>query len=188
MASALLQCGACLRTPPPLDACVAAVPYHYPWSGLIVDFKFHGKPGWAATFATLMRSAPWVELALEQADLVIPVPLSSKRLSERGFNQSLEIARWLAPGKVAHGILLRQRDTAPQASLKRAARLHNMHDAFVVDPLQAQRLVQARAVLLDDVMTSGASLHAAARTLRAAGVAHITGMVLARAELHADGD
>ena len=180
----LAQCGACVLAPGPMDACVAAVPYAYPWSRLIGQFKFDGQPGWATSLSILMRSAPWVEPALDQADLVVPMPLARQRLRQRGFNQALELARCLAPGKTVHDLLLRRRDTVPQTSLKRAARMRNLQDAFVLDPLRAQRLEQARVVLIDDVMTSGASLHAAARVLRAGGAAHITGMVLARADRH----
>ncbi|MEN9463777.1 MAG: hypothetical protein RLZZ355_1707, partial [Pseudomonadota bacterium] len=70
------QCGACLREPPRVDACLAAVDYGYPWAGAMAEFKFRGDPGWASALATLLRSAPWVEPALESADLVLPVPLS----------------------------------------------------------------------------------------------------------------
>ena len=176
------QCGFCIRRPPPLDACVAAVGYEYPWSRLIGEFKFRAKPGWAASFATLMHSAPWVEPALENADLVLPMPLSRERLRERGFNQALELAKHLAPGKTAHGLLLRIQDTPPQSALKRAQRLRNVRHAFAVEPLRARELAGLRVVLVDDVMTSGASMHAAARALRTAGAHHITGMVLARAD------
>lgn len=180
---AIDQCGACVRSPPPLDACVAAVAYEYPWSRLIVEFKFGARPGWAASFATLLRSAPWVEPALERADLILPMPLSAQRMRERGFNQAYELARQLAPGKKGPGLLLRIKDTPPQSALKRAERLHNVRNAFAVEPLRLAELTGARVVLVDDVMTSGASIYAAADTLRRAGVAHITGLVLARADL-----
>jgi ComF family protein len=182
---AIDQCGACVRSPPPLDACVAAVAYEYPWSRLIVEFKFGARPGWAASFATLLRSAPWVEPALERADLILAMPLSTQRLRERGFNQALELAHQLAPGKKGQGLLLRVKDTPPQSALKRADRLRNVRHAFAVEPLRVGELAGAKVVLLDDVMTSGASIYAAADTLRSAGVAHITGIVLARAELPA---
>ena len=177
------QCGACVRKPPPLDTCVAAVAYEYPWSGLIVEFKFRARPGWASSFATLLRSTPWVEPALEKATLVVPMPLSAQRLRERGFNQALELARQLAPTKTDHSLLLRILDTPPQSALGRAQRLRNVQHAFAVEPLRANALVGANVVLIDDVMTSGASIYAAAATLRAAGAEHITGIVLARAEL-----
>jgi ComF family protein len=182
---AIDQCGACVRSPPPLDACVAAVAYEYPWSRLIVEFKFGARPGWAASFATLLRSAPWVEPALERADLILAMPLSTQRLRERGFNQALELAHQLAPGKKGQGLLLRVKDTPPQSALKRADRLRNVRHAFAVEPLRVGELAGAKVVLVDDVMTSGASIYAAADTLRSAGVAHITGIVLARAELPA---
>lgn len=177
------QCGACVLAPPPLDACVAAVSYDYPWADLIGHFKFHGQPGWARTLARLLRSAPWVEPALERADLVIPMPLSTSRLRERGFNQAVELARQLAPArKMDASLLLRIKDTTPQVNLNRSERMVNLNNAFAVEPLQAARLGGARVVLLDDVMTSGASLYAAARALRAAGAGHITGMVFARTD------
>ena len=189
LASAIGQCGACVREPPPLDACVAAVHYAFPWSALLINFKFHGHPGWAASLASLMRSAPWVEPALDQATLVLPMPLSRQRLHERGFNQSLELARQMAPRKVDAGMLLRPVHTVPQSALGRVERMHNVQHAFAVEPARAHALQGARVVLVDDVMTSGASLFAAARTLRDAGAHHITGLVLARADppaLHAD--
>ena len=176
------QCGACVRSAPPLDACLCAVPYAFPWGGLVTRYKFGNAPGWAGTLALLMRSAPWVEPALEQADLLLPMPLSPERLQARGFNQALELARHLAPGKTVADLLLRIRHTAPQSSLKREERLQNVIAAFAVDPLRAAELRGKRVVLLDDVMTSGASLFAAAHTLREAGAAHITGLVLARTE------
>ncbi len=177
-----MQCGVCIRQPPPLDACLSAVPYAFPWGSLVTRYKFGNEPGWAGALALLMRSAPWVEPALEQADLLLPMPLSSERLRERGFNQSLELARHLAPRKTAADLLLRIRHTAPQSSLKREERLKNVVAAFAVDPLRSAELRGKRVVLLDDVMTSGASLFAAAQTLRSAGASHITGLVLARTE------
>jgi ComF family protein len=176
------QCGACLLEPPPVDRALTAVAYAYPWSTLMVDFKFHQNPGWAGSFATLMRSAPWVEPALDAADLLIPMPLSRERLKARGFNQAHVLARALDSQKIATGLLLRIQDTPPQSSLTRKERLLSVQNAFAVDPLESHQLRGKRVVLLDDVMTSGASLHAASRVLRAAGVSHITTLVFARTE------
>lgn len=176
------ECGRCLAAPPPLDACHAALSYGYPWSALIAQYKFSGRAGWARSFATLMRSAPWVEPALEDADRVLPMPLSGQRLAERGFNQALELARALAPGKAEPGLLLRVRHTAAQSALDRPARLANVQGAFAVEPLRAGQLRGQRVVLVDDVMTSGASLFAAAQAVRQAGAARITALVLARTD------
>jgi ComF family protein len=182
VAPGVRQCGTCIVHPPPLDACLAALPYAYPWSTLVADFKFHQHPGWAASFAALLRAAPWVEPALDAADLLLPMPLSKERLRERGYNQAHVLACALDAPKVVHGVLLRVRDTPPQRTLPRSERLLAVQDAFALDPLQIHRVKAKRVVLLDDVMTSGASLHAAARVLRAAGAAHITALVLARTE------
>lgn len=66
-------CGACLKEPPAIDTCLAAVPYGYPWAQAIKAFKFHNDPGWAKPLATPLRSTPWIEPALEAADWVIPI-------------------------------------------------------------------------------------------------------------------
>lgn len=176
------RCGACIVAPPTLDQCLAAVPYTYPWAGLVQEFKFHEHTAWARSFGTLLRSAPWVEPALEAADYVLPLPLSKERLQWRGFNQALLLARALEPTKVKHDLLLRIKDTPPQSALPRHERLGSVQGAFAVDPLLALRLKDRRVVLVDDVMTSGASLHSAAKVLRQAGVAHITAVVFARTE------
>jgi ComF family protein len=176
------HCGACIKQTPPLDLCLAAVAYEYPWSGLIGRYKFGARPGWSQALALLMRSTPWVEPALEAADLLLPMPLSLERLRQRGFNQALELARQLAPAKVDAGLLLRLRDTPAQSALPREARLRNVRGAFGVASGREKALAGRRVVLVDDVMTSGASLFAAAQVLRAAGAAHITALVLARTE------
>ena len=176
----IARCGACLREPPPLDACLTAVNYVWPWSDCVAQFKFENQPGWAVELATVMRSAPWVEPALEQADRVLPMPLARERLAERGYNQSLLLARHLAPLKTDATLLLRTRHTPAQSDLSRAERLRNVRGAFAVEPLRAQELRGRRVVLVDDVMTTGASLHAAATALRQAGAAHVTALVFAR--------
>ena len=174
------RCAECVAHPPPLDACLAACAYEWPWPEYIAQFKFHGNAGWAAPLATLMRSAPWVEPALEACDLVLPMPLAVARLRERGFNQALELARRLAPAKVDATLLLRTRETTAQSGLLRAERLLNLNGAFAIEPLRADEVHGRRIVLVDDVMTSGASLFAAAQVLRDGGAAHIGAIVLAR--------
>jgi ComF family protein len=178
----LRQCGACLKKPPPLERCLAAVAYAYPWSGLIQDFKFHAEPGLVRSFATLLRAAPWVEPALEAADLLLPMPLSPRRMKERGYNQALLLARRLEPRKTRADLLLRIQDTPAQHTLKRSARLTALDHAFVVEPLLISALKGRSVVLVDDVMTTGTSLFTAARVLKAAGAAQVTGLVVARTE------
>lgn len=185
-----LQCAACLRQPPPLDACFAAMPYAYPWSDLVARYKFGGDPAWAAVFASLLLQVPGVRTALaslQPDDWLVPLPLSEQRLQSRGFNQAWELAKALAPqsGTAARAdarLLLRIRDTPPQAQLKREARLRNVKGAFVVDPLRVQAIQGRRVLLVDDVMTSGASLFAAAQALREAGAATVNAAVFSRTE------
>lgn len=181
------RCGVCLKTPPPLDLCLTATAYAWPWIDVIARFKFQQRAGWSGPLATLMLSAHGVEDALDAADWVLPIPLSAERLSERGYNQSWLLARQLRPEKADARLLLRTRDTPSQRSLPRAERLANLEGAFAVDPLNASLIRGKRVVLVDDVMTSGASLHTAARVLRQAGVVHICAVVLARTEAAGNG-
>jgi len=181
-------CMDCIRQSPPLDATLTALHYAYPWSALISAYKFGDQTGWAAFFANLLLKAPGVGEAfdnLQAADFILPVPLSKERLQTRGFNQAWELTRELArqarsAAATDSTLLLRVKNTRPQTELKREARLANVQGAFQIDPLRATAIKGKRVLLVDDVMTSGASLFTAAAVLRAAGAAHITGIVLAR--------
>jgi ComF family protein len=181
-------CAECLKQPPPVDVTLVAVDYAYPWSELVTRYKFSEQPGWAPFFARLLLSAGGVQPvfdALQAPDLIIPMPLSSQRLESRGFNQAWELAAALASqsrssARTDAHLLLRVKDTRPQTQLRREARLANVKGAFQIDPLRAQVLAGRRVVLVDDVMTSGASLFTAAAVLRAAGAAHIAAIAIAR--------
>lgn len=177
-------CLACRLQPPPLQACLAALPYAYPWDGLIARLKFGAEPGLARPLARLMAAQPAITSAIAHADLVIALPLSAPRLHARGYNQALELARRLAPRrKLARGLLRRVQDAPAQTSLDRQARVRNMRQAYAVDPSWAATIQGRRLLLIDDVMTTGATLHAAARTLQAAGAAAVSAVVLARTDL-----
>ena len=165
-----------------MELCLAAVPYAFPWAHLMADFKYNEQPALAGIFAHLLKATPWVEPALEAADLLLPMPLSSPRLQQRGYNQALLLANHLSSARTRTDLLLRVVDTPAQHGLKRAQRLTALNDAFAVDPLKVSAVKGARLVLIDDVMTTGASLNTAARVLKAAGAAHITGLVVARTE------
>lgn len=173
-------CIDCRRQPLALGRCVAAVDYAYPWSGCIARFKFRADPGWADALALLMRSAPWAEPLMESAVLLLPMPMPARRLRERGFNQALELARRLSPRRCDATLLLRLHDAPVQHTLSRAERLHNLQGSLMVDPLRRDTLHGQELLLIDDVMTTGASLQAAAQALLAAGAARVNALVLAR--------
>ena len=175
------HCGECLRHPPMLDACIAAVDYAYPWSTLITQFKFQHDPGWAAPLAELLLRAPNAKALLTHADVILPIPLSRQRLAERGFNQALLLARHMgASGKLRPDLLLRTRHTEAQSSLRREQRLRNLDSAFEIHPRKRSTLHNRRVLLIDDVMTTGATLHCTAQRVRAAGAREVSALVLAR--------
>lgn len=175
-------CGACVREPPPVDACFAAVDYAYPWSGLVARFKFSGEAGWANPLGALLHGIPGLAEELRRCDLLLPVPLAPRRLAERGFNQAVLLARTLDRRRTDATLLLRLRETGSQTALDRRARQANVKDAFALEPLRAGEVRGASVLLVDDVMTSGASLHAAAQVLRQAGASRVGAVVLARTE------
>lgn len=169
-----------------LDTCHAAVTYGYPWAEIVSAFKFHGDTAWASVLAEVIRrsSANDPNPALwDSAEMIFPIPLSIPRLHQRGFNQALLLAQALAvqqPQKVDPHTLLRLRDTSAQSQLPRAQRLHNLDQAFALHPLRAQRVRGRRVLLVDDILTTGATLDAAAQVLRQAGAAQVSAVVLAR--------
>jgi ComF family protein len=183
-------CMDCVLERPPLDQAFAAVGYAYPWSGLVGSYKFGEQPAWAPIFAALLLQSPGAReslAALDAADWIVPIPLSTQRLQTRGFNQAWQLATALAgqsrtPARADARLLLRVKDTRPQSQLKRAERLTNVKGAFLVDPLRHAELDGRRVVLVDDVMTSGASLFTAAAALKQAGASHVTAMIFARTD------
>ncbi len=181
LARAQADCRSCGDEAPPLDACCAAVDYGYPWSELLARFKFEGDIGWAAPLARLWEGDARVEELLACAQLVLPIPLAAARLRTRGYNQALLLARALRPpAPVRSDVLLRVRATVAQSSLARERRAANLRGAFAVAEPARPGLRGRRVLLVDDVMTTGATLHTAARTLRAAGASWVGALVLAR--------
>lgn len=182
------QCARCLREPFGLDACFAALPYAFPWAELVSRYKFDSQTGWASFMASTLLGQPAVRDFLNQLepdDWLLPLPLSTERLGWRGFNQAWELTRALQRQSACRAtsdasLLLRIRHTRPQSELKRNARLENLKGAFGVAPLRAAELKGRRVVLVDDVMTSGASLLTAASALRLAGATHVSAVVLTR--------
>lgn len=181
-------CASCLEFPLDLDACVAALDYAYPWNFLLARYKFNSNPGDASLLAGLMRDTPQAPLLLARAQVLVPVPLSADRLRQRGYNQAWELARRLAPRKARTDVLLRLRDTQAQSGLNREERLLNLRHALAVPADQTHRVAGRRVLLVDDVMTTGATLHAASLALRAAGAREVTALVAARTAKSGDAE
>lgn len=182
LAVAAAGCGACMAEPPPFDRCIVGCDYAFPWDRLIADFKFNGHVELAAPLAQRLLDA----LRRDGEALpawVLPVPLSPQRLAERGYNQAWELAR-----RLAHGLrcqadaqwLQRPLAGTHQAELGLAQRRRNVEGAFVPDLRRRGSLQGQHVALVDDVMTSGATLREAAAALRRAGAARVDAWVLAR--------
>lgn len=177
-------CGECLADAPAFDAAVAACVYGFPVSQVISQFKYGARlamAGWmAAALAEAVKARGRVEV-----DWVLPLPLSRERITERGFNQAALIAAGVARQlklPLHRDELLRVRNTAPQASLGHEERWRNVRGAFEVAP--SAGIAEQRIALIDDVMTTGATLDAAARALKRAGAARVEAWVVARADRH----
>jgi ComF family protein len=171
------RCGRCLRSPPRFDATVALADYGPPIDRMVAALKFGGRLPLADAFGTLLARAG--APALRAADAVCPVPLSFERQSERGFNQSHEIARRVAADggrPLRPQILRRARHTAPQMDLALDDRRRNVRGAFAA----VGDLAGLHIVVVDDVMTTGATLDEIAGALKGAGAARVTNLVVAR--------
>ena len=162
-------CGRCLSDPPHYDATIAALAYRFPADELVHALKFRGELALAPFLSSLLKER------IGQADCIVPVPLSASRLRERGYNQSVEIARHLG-GRMTVDACLRQRDAPPQTGLDREARRRNVRGAFRCERSFAGK----RVAVVDDVMTTGATLDALAAALKDAGASHVVNWVVCR--------
>lgn len=163
-----------------IDGTWAVHAYAGPLLRALHRLKFHRQPAWAGPLGRVLAASP----ALAQPwDALVPVPLHPTRLRERGYNQSLLLARFArraAPVRppLRPAWLVRPRDTAPQHRLPAASRRDNLRGAFAV-PRPA--LVRGRRILLvDDVTTTGATLHATRQALLEAGAAEVGALALLR--------
>lgn len=170
-------CGQCLKRPPAFDRTLTAFSYAFPADALIRSLKYDHNlavaPVLAEPLAEVVRVAP-------RPDLLIPLPLHRDRVRERGFNQSLELARLLSASldlPLALDAVERTRATVPQASLPLKERAKNLRGAFA----SRRDLTGKRIAVLDDVMTSGASMNELSLALRRAGAVEISAWVVARA-------
>lgn len=177
--SATTRCGACIASPPDYDATLTAASYTPLVRPLLHRFKFSEQPGLAAWMARAL--APHLS-TLRTDTRLVPVPLSKERLKLRGFNQSWELAKQLSAltGHAARSdVVLRIRDTPAQSTLKFKQRRESVKQAFACPA----RIDGLNIGVVDDVMTTGATLEEVARTLKKAGAASVTNLVIFRAAI-----
>lgn len=172
------HCGACQLSPPPYTLTQSALHYAFPVDRLLPRFKFHGDLAAGTVLATLMH---WALDPSQFPQLLIPVPLHRSRLRQRGYDQALELAKALAREcrlPLCRDRLVRRRATQAQTELGADARQLNVRGAFSLRPGVA---LPAHVALVDDVMTTGATVGECALVLREAGVARVDVWTVARA-------
>jgi ComF family protein len=168
-------CGACLKQQPHYDATLACFVYAFPVDKLVQQLKFAHRLAIADFFARAL-----LLLGLPLADLIVPVPLSQQRLRSRGFNQAVEIARRLErESGIPLGLTvgLRTLEAPPQSTLPWKERRKNVRDAFECTTDLSGKSV----IVVDDVMTTGATLNEFARVLKDHGASRVINCVAARA-------
>jgi ComF family protein len=178
---ALERCAACRRRPPAFDRGVVACDYQGELRAIVHAFKYDRRRSLARPLGQLLRDAGAPVLA--DADAVVPVPLHAWKRLQRGFNQAADLARSLeVPVRF---MLRRTRATRTQTGLTPGQRRHNVAGAFALAawPCQPSRahIAGRTLVLVDDVMTTGATLDACARVLKRAGAREVRTLTLARA-------
>ncbi|MQR00247.1 ComF family protein [Glaciimonas soli] len=187
-AGATTLCGDCLKQAQAFDATIVAVDYAAPVDHLVLALKFGSQLALAPVFASALRDA-----LLQQSvqtgkidnlpDVLTAVPLGPDRLIERGYNQALEIAKPLSlllGVPLQHTLIKRIHDTQQQAKLHPEERHRNLRSAFVI-PYPAVTQIRGRHIgVIDDVMTTGATLNEIAHTLKRFGASRVTNFVFAR--------
>ncbi len=174
-------CATCLVRRPRFRRARSALVYDDRSRRLILPFKHGDRTDMAKACGSWMARAG-AEL-LAEADLVAPVPLHWRRLFTRRYNQALLLARHLVQGqpvKLVPDLLLRRRWTGSQAGLAAKERHRNVREAFVIHPRWTSSVKGKGVLLVDDVLTTGATVEACARSLQRAGARHVDVLTLAQ--------
>lgn len=176
-------CGACQKRPLPQQRTVASYRYAPPLSALILAHKFQGQNHLYAALAQMMlRHTPqWPPEAAP--DVILAMPLSRQRLNQRGFNQSWLLAQAVSKDlkiPLLSPFVVKRTHRPPQSTLPASERRHNVRGVFRV--VRPEQMVGKNVLLIDDVMTTGATLEELARTLHQSGVASVYAWVLAKTD------
>ena len=170
-------CAACEREKPAYDATLALYDFVFPVDAMVHALKYRHRLSMASFFGAALAARAQDFGA--HVDLILPMPLHPRRLAERGFNQAVELARPLARARelpLGLAVVRKLRDIPAQAGLDREARLRNPRGVFECDvSLHGQRVI-----VVDDVMTTGATLGELARTLKRQGASWVGNVVVAR--------
>lgn len=178
-----MTCGQCLMQPPAFERVVAPWTYNFPIDSLITRFKHSAKWPYGHLLGDLLAQSLQHRFNedLPRPDVLVPVPMSTRRLRQRGFNQAALLARWLSERldvPIDERLLLRPQDTNAQQDLNAEARKRNLHHAFA---LASDASVKGRHLaLVDDVLTTGATAQALALLLLDAGASRVDVYCLAR--------
>ncbi len=178
-----LDCGACLKKRPAFDATIVGTDYAAPFDQLVIGLKFNNRLELAPLLATIMRDTLLHQPAFALPACLTVVPLGTRRLAERGFNQALEVARPLSRSlgiPLYPRLLRRRRDTRAQSLLHPDQRRANMRRAFALDDHAGLSVRGLHVGVIDDVMTTGETLNEVAAMLKRAGAKRVTNFVFAR--------
>ncbi len=189
LAEGAKRCGQCLSHPPAFHSTSVACDYIAPLDQLILALKFEHQLAVAPALARLLGNAVLSMPVAQQAlpDLLMPVPLGRARLAERGFNQAAEIAKPLARllnRPVYSQLLNRVRETTAQTLLHPDQRHKNIKHAFSPNPIYSDKIQGQHIGVVDDVMTTGATLNEIAACLKRHGATQVSNFVFARTPPH----
>lgn len=178
-----LMCGHCIKQPPAFERVHAPWVYGFPVDSLIIRFKHHSKWPYGRLLAELLSQSllDGFNSGDPRPDFLLPVPLSIKRLRQRGYNQATMLAQWLSTAlniPQREHWLLRIQDTAAQQALDAKTRKRNLLHAFSLAP--GVQVGGLHLALVDDVLTTGATAQSLARLLIRAGARRVDVYCLAR--------
>ena len=176
-----VECDDCMQTPPPWAEGRAVFRYQGLARKMILELRHGERPELAAPAAAWM--AQIAEDMLTEKTLIVPIPVHWQRFLQRKYNQAEVLAKHVAKHSGAElkpDILRRPRKTVPLKEVNRSERFSILESAFEINADKTQEIHERNIVLIDDVMTSGATLSAAAKTLQQAGAGDISVLVLAR--------
>jgi len=182
--ASFMRCPTCQRQHPALDRTVIGVDYAFPWDGLIQAYKFRAALHLRELLLDPLLSRLQADAEAGCCELLLSVPLSASGLRQRGYNQSHELAKPLARRlrlPYAPQAIERIQRSQVQSLLSRTERSRNVKGAFIVRPEALSQIHGRRVAIVDDVMTTGATLFELAGLLKRSGAAHVQAWVIARA-------